>query len=343
MSRTPASSIPTPFFENRLNGRLDHKFSDRETAYISYTSQANNSLNDQSDGNGDLTGGNITTNHMQIANFTLNSVLSNTTVNSFTFGYQYWNNIINVTTPNQPYITFASGEWFGTNDNVPQQSFQRKWQWRDDLSKTIGKHTLKGGVDFIYNQALGGYFDANSTLEIDFNTDPSVIAAMAGGFANPGLVQGMSISTGNGATNVPGGTKQIGLYFQDDWKATKRLTLNLGLRWDKDMNLIGGSSLVKSKTFLELEAIDSPYGVMPHDDNKDFSPRVGFAYDLTGGGKHIIRGGFGLYYGNVYQNIPLWMEQQANPTVYQQALSLGSSDTIPALDIPVSQWEYSPG
>jgi hypothetical protein len=52
----PAAVIPTPFFENRYNGRLDYKFSDRETAYISYSSQANNSLNDQSDQQGDLTG-----------------------------------------------------------------------------------------------------------------------------------------------------------------------------------------------------------------------------------------------------------------------------------------------
>jgi outer membrane receptor protein involved in Fe transport len=342
MAVQPSATIPTPFFENRLNGRLDYKLSDKETAYVSYTSQANNSLNDQSDGNGDLTGGNITTNHMQIANFTLNSVLSNTTVNSFVFGYQYWNNIIDDSTKGQPYFTFASGEWFGTNVNVPQQSFQRKWQWRDDITKSIGAHTLKAGVDYIWNPALGGYFSSNSTLEVDFNTDPSAIAAMAGGFSNPGLVSGMSISNGDSATNVPGGTKQFGVYFQDDWKVAKRLTLNLGLRWDRDMNLIGASAIGISKTFLELEAIDSPYAVKPHDDNKDFSPRVGFAYDLTGQGKHVVRGGFGLYYGNVYQNIPLWMEQMANPTVYQQAISLASpTDIVPGLNIPLSQFTYS--
>src|SRR5438552_2663790 len=67
--------IPTPFYENRYNGRLDYKFNDRETAYISYTSQANNSLNDQSNGTGDLSEGNFTKNHLQVANFTLSSVL----------------------------------------------------------------------------------------------------------------------------------------------------------------------------------------------------------------------------------------------------------------------------
>src|SRR6267378_3051724 len=78
LAAQPSATIATPFFENRYNGRLDYRFNDRETAYISYSSQANNSENDQSDGQGDLTGGNFTLNHLQVANFTLNSVLSNT-------------------------------------------------------------------------------------------------------------------------------------------------------------------------------------------------------------------------------------------------------------------------
>src|SRR2546430_477969 len=86
LAAQPAAIIPRPFFENRYNGRLDYKFSDRETAYLSYTSQANDSLNDQSTQTGDLTEGNFTKNHLQAANFTLNSVLSNSLVNSFLVG-----------------------------------------------------------------------------------------------------------------------------------------------------------------------------------------------------------------------------------------------------------------
>jgi len=62
-------------------------------------------LNDQSDGTGDLTGGNFTKNHLQVANLTVNSVLSPTWVNSFTFGYQFWNNIIDSSIVT-PYVTF---------------------------------------------------------------------------------------------------------------------------------------------------------------------------------------------------------------------------------------------
>ena len=338
----PAAVIPTPFFENRYNGRLDYKFSDRETAYISYSSQANNSLNDQSDQQGDLTGGNFTKNHLQVANFTLNSVLSNTLVNSFTFGYQYWNNLID-SELKVPYVTFAGGEWFGTNVNVPQQSYQRKFQFRDDVTKTLGKHTLKGGVDYIWTPRVGGFFESNSTLEIDFGADPSAILAdpvkYPQGFSSPGLIVGMSASGGDPKFLLS--VKQLGLYFQDDWKVTNRLSLNLGLRWDKDFNLIGATAIQNSRTFQELQAIGSPYAKLPHDDNKDFSPRVGFAYDLTGAGKHVVRGGFGLYYDNVFQNIPLFMIQQANPTIYQGIFSISNAtEIVPGTGIPLGSWRY---
>jgi outer membrane receptor protein involved in Fe transport len=336
-----ASTIPTPFFENRYNGRLDYKFNDKETAYISTSLQANNGDNDQEDTLGDLSVGNFTINHMQITNFTLNSVLSPTMVNSFTFGSQYWNNLISTKDPGAPYITFP-GAWIGQSPNVSQQSFQRKWQWKDDVTKNFGKHTLAFGVDDIWTPSLGGFFNANSTLEIDYAKNPSAIVALPDGFNTPGLLSGMSMSNGDPTTNVPGGTKQLGFYAQDDWKITRRLTLNLGIRWDKDFNLIGGSAMKTSKTFLELVAINSPYGKLPHDDNADFSPRVGFAYDLTGAGKHVVRGGFGIYYDNIFQNIPLWMEQQAHPTVFQQALSItNATDNVPGLNIPMGQFVYS--
>jgi outer membrane receptor protein involved in Fe transport len=337
-----ASTVPTPFFENRYNGRMDYHFNDKETAYVSVSVQANNGNNDQEDTFGDLSVGNFTTNHMQIANFTLNSVVSPTLVNSLTLGTQYWNNIISTKSASSPYLTFPSGEWAGSNVNVPQQSFQRKWQFRDDVTKNYGKHALQFGEDYIWVPSLGGYFASNSSLEVDFNTDPSAIVLLPAKFNTSGLVSSMSYSNGDSTTNVPGGTKQLGFYFQDDWKIAKRLTLNLGVRWDRDFNLIGGSAMVTSKTYLELVAIGSPYGKMPHDDNKDFSPRVGFAYDLTGAGKHVLRGGFGFYYDNVFQNIPLWMEQMAHATVYQQALSITEpTDNVPGLNIPLGSFVFS--
>ncbi|HKW56654.1 MAG TPA: TonB-dependent receptor [Candidatus Acidoferrum sp.] len=346
LAAQPSATIPRPFFEWRYNGRADWVINSRNTAYVSYTAQINDSLNDQSNGTGDLTNGNFTKNHVLVGNLTLNSILSNTMVNQFTLGYQYWNNLI-ASNISAPLVTFPSAS-FGTNTNVPQQSYQKKWQFKDDLSKTIGRHTLKGGVDFINNPVEGGFFEFSSTLEIDFAVNPSVIVGNPGtypqGFGTRGLITGMTIANGNPYFNVA--TKQLGLYGQDDWKVNNRLTLNLGLRWDKDFNMIGGSDIKNSRTYLELLAINSPISnpyvrKIAADDNKDFSPRVGFAYDLTGRSKHIVRGGVGLYFGDVFQNIPLFMEQMSNPTVFQTVLSLSApTDPVPGTGQTLGQWQY---
>ncbi len=142
----PISTVPTPFFENRINGRLDYTINNKNSAYFSVSTQANNSLNDQSGATFDATEGNFTKNHLQVANLTVNSQLSNTLINQFTAGFQYWNNLIDSST-RAPLFTFSNNIQFGTNTNVPQNSIQRKYQFKDDVSKTFGKHTFKTGVD----------------------------------------------------------------------------------------------------------------------------------------------------------------------------------------------------
>jgi hypothetical protein len=346
LAAQPALVIPRPFYETRYNGRMDWTINKSNTAYVSYSSQANNSENDQSDGTGDLTNGNFTVNHLQLANLTLSSILHNNTVNQFTFGFQYWNNVID-SHISAPLVTFPNAS-FGTNGNVPQQSFQRKWQFKDDISKTWRNHTFKAGVDYIWNPVEGGFFEFNSTLEVDFADNPSIITTdpvtYPQGFATPGAVTSMSISNGDPYFLVA--TKQLGIYGQDDWKVNRRLTLNLGLRWDRDFNMIGGSDVKDSRTYQILVAANDPLSnpyvsSIPHDDHYDFSPRVGFAYDVTGQSRHVLRGGFGLYYGNIFQNIPLFMEQMANPTIFQTVLSLSSpTDPVPGTGLTLGQWQY---
>src|SRR5579872_939773 len=345
----PAVSIPTPYFDWRYNGRWDHVINEKHNFFVSYTDQQNNGLNDQSGSQNDLTAGNFTTNRLILSSFNLNSVFTPTVVNAFTFGYQYWNNLID-STQKLPTVSFPSGETFGTNGNVPQQSFQKKWQFKDDISITRGKHNLKFGVDFLYEPTLGGFFEFTPTPAVSFGADPSQIlgdkATYPQGFATPGLITNISETSGNPYFILS--TKMFGAYFQDDWKVSKRLTLNLGLRWDKDFNLVAGAVQQNARTYQELKATGSPYaGALPHDDNKDFSPRVGFAYDLTGKGRHVIRGGFGLYYGQIFQNITLFMIQQANPTIFATVLNLNSvgpgdpnADIVPTTGKPLSQYRY---
>jgi len=345
----PANTIPTPYNDQRYNGRLDHRFSGSESLSISYSNQENRGLNDQAGSTNDLTAGNFTTNRLLLANVSLNSVLSPTIVNTVTFGYQYWNNLIDAKT-SAPYVSFPSAA-FGTNPNVPQQSVQKKWQIRDDVSINKGRHTFRTGFDFVSIPKLGGFFNTPSTLNVGFSQDPSTILGNTTlyplGFASPGLVTSMSASTGNSHFDDLD-PKMLGFYFQDDWKFSSRLTFNAGLRWDKDYNLQGGNVQALDRTYLALKAINSPYAGIPKNDNKDFSPRIGFAWDIAGSGKHVIRGGYGIYYGQTFQNLPLFMEQQTNQdSVFTQVLQLSSTgpgdanaSIVPGTGIRLSSYRF---
>jgi len=350
----PSEVIPTPYRDWRVNARIDHSFNSRHNIFVSYSDQSNIGLNDQSGQRNDLTAGNFTKNRLLLANVTLNSVLSPRVVNAATVGYQYWDNLID-TEKLVPTFVFGGGAQtitFGTNTNVPQQSYQAKYQFKDDLSITRGVHTFRTGVDYLWEPKLGGFFEFNPTLEIDFLDLPSAILAnparYPNGFASPGAVTGMSATAGDPYFNLPGGAKMFGVYFQDDWKARRNLTLNLGMRWDKDFNLIGTKAQGQSRTFLALKAIGHPAArSLPHDDNRNFSPRVGFAWDLFSNGKHVVRGGYGLYFGQTFLNIPLFMIQQANPTIFAGVFAISSAgpgdataDIVPGTGIRLSNWRF---
>jgi hypothetical protein len=343
----PSQTIPLPYFDWRYNGRMDHRFDDKNQFSLSYTNQNNRGLNDQATANSDLTAGNFTTNQLIIANASLNSVLTPRIVNSATVGYQYWNNLID--TPNKvPTFNFPDAT-FGTNVNVPQQSFQRKWQFRDDLSVISGKHTFKFGFDYLWEPVLGGFFIANPTINFTFFDDPSIILSnktkYPNGFATPGAVSSIADTSGNAYFYLH--PKMFGTYFQDDWKIRRNFTVNLGIRYDRDSDLFGANEQAKARTFQYLQAIHSPYGgSLPHDDNKDFSPRVGLAWDLKGTGKHVIRAGYGLYYGQTFINIPLFMLQQANTQLFTNRTLSSSgpgasgSDIVTGTNIPLAFWRY---
>ena len=350
LGAVPTQTIATPYFDWRYNGRVDHRINDKNSFSASYTNQNNTGQNDQAGSTSDGSQTNYTTNQLIIANATWNSVISPTVVNSATAGYQYWNNLIDATkfVPNLAFPSLS----VGTNPNVPQESYQRKWQFKDDIAITHGSHSFKMGVDYLWEPRLGGFFITDPTPVISFFDDPSTILSnktlYPQGFATPGAVTSITqATTGNAYFNEHG--KMFGLYFQDDWKVNRRLSVNLGLRWDKDYGLNGGSQEANARAYLELKAIGSVFANgLPHDDNKDFSPRVGLAYDLTGGGKHVLRLGYGLYYGQTFQNIPLFMEQQANATIftvvqYNNSVSPGSttgtSDKLPGGQL-LSAWRY---
>jgi hypothetical protein len=180
-------------------------------------------------------------------------------------------------------------------------------QIKEDFSLQAGTHAIKLGGNYNDLQNLG-IINANEHFaSIFFFDDPSVIFTNRNGrypqgFQTPGIVQRWQQANG-GAVNGQGylvdtttDAKQFGAWFQDDWRIMPNLTLNLGVRYDIDFNLMDQENHHQNATRQVLEAIGNPYGGFPETSNLDISPRVGFAYDLAGDGRKVVRGGYGLYF-----------------------------------------------
>ena len=214
----PQQTISTPYYDWRYNGRVDHHINEKNTFSASYSNQNNNGLNDQATSTSDGSQTNFTTNQLIIANASFNSVITPNVVNSATVGYQYWHNLISASSflPNATFPNLS----LGTNPNVPQESVQRKWQFKDDIAINHGKHSFKTGFDYLWEPQLGGFFVTNPTPVITFFDDPTTILTNAAkypnGLATPGSVQSIiQATTGNPYFEESG--KMVGVYFQDDW------------------------------------------------------------------------------------------------------------------------------
>jgi hypothetical protein len=326
----PILSVPTPYRDNLWQVRLDGKINDRHTAFVKWAEQTNNALNDQANIT-DESSGNFTKNTLYQGTLGVNSALTPTVVNQFVFAYQYWNNLID-SENFAPFLLFpGAGLSFGTNPNIPQQSIQKKYQMKDDVFITKGGHGFKTGIDFVVIPKLGGFFKTPPTPNLTFLDNPSVIATdktrYPQGFATPGAVSQLTAASGDPSFDYHD-TSMLGLYFQDDWKVRPRLTLNLGVRYDLDVNFL--PALENNRTYLILKQINHPITQkLLGNDTNNVAPRIGFAYDATGDGKNVVRGGYGIYYGQVFQNIPLFAQQQTNPTVFANVLNYVSTGTSP--------------
>ncbi len=218
----------------------------------------------------------------------------------------------------QPDITLGdlyNGNTTGVSDN--QLNKQTSYQVRDTLSWVRGKHSFKFGADynhFIFPQ----FFLSRSVGDYAYQTTEE--------FINDQVPSARALR-GAGSGSFLGTQSLIAGFVQDDFKVTSRLTLNLGARYEFWTNPVGDKQW-------ELNAISDVPGVItfanPHTDRNNIAPRIGFAFDPTGGGKTAIRGGFGVNYDVKFQNF----ESIALPPQLQSELNLGSACTL----TPTPSW-----
>jgi len=177
-------------------------------------------------------------------------------------------------------------------------------QIKDEMSLQQGTHALKFGVNYNRLPDLG-LRNANEHFPtVEFFDDPSVILSNSNGrypqgFSTPGIVASWQQANRVMSLDIVEGAQQFSTWFQDDWRITPRLTLNLGVRHDLDINFFDQRNYRNNATRLVLEAIGHPGGGLPKTPTNNVSPRVGFAYDLTGEGRRVLRGGYGLYFDQV--------------------------------------------
>jgi len=215
--------LPQPFNDWQYTVKGDFNLNKKHTLVTRFAGQNNNGLNDQAGFlivRTDLSGGNKTLNTLYsfLANETW--VKSTRTVNQFTYQYSTFDNKILATTE-LPNLVFPNGIAVGRNGNVPQETIQKKHQFRDDLTYNRGNHGFKFGADFVWEPTLGGLFAFNSAPEYDFNFDISDMlpanAEFPQGLNTPGTVADILLSGGDPSFNLRDGAKQFAWYVQDDW------------------------------------------------------------------------------------------------------------------------------
>ena len=203
----------------------------------------------------------------------------------------------------------------GTRSFLPTTQNDSRFQLSDSISLTKGKHTLKIGADinvikaaqfFAFNQ-FGNFnvtgsnindvlrtIGANGTNGVNrFDTDTT-------GATAPGTYTTYTRQIGNGLADF--GMKQFAIFAQDSFKATRKLTFDLGFRWEGQNN---PAAVADNATVLaRINGVRFPNGGTPDvanikDANKQFMPRFGFAYaPIADSRRLVIRGFTGIFYAS---------------------------------------------
>jgi carboxypeptidase family protein len=309
------------------NRRLMGKFTDAERWQPAVPGGAAGVLNQHPA----MTGTNAETNREYLGQFT--HVLSNRALNEIKVGktrwifrntnltawQNHWQKGIGVTT-GSPRITFTGFSIAG-NTFYPRFGAQDNWSFRDDFTFSYdarGRHDLKTGFDAVVIvdegnncQACMGVIDARGVFNGQAIPSPDQLQAWFPDAWNADTwnlaaispwVRTYSIGVGDYATHDV--RPQYGGWLQDDWQFSRNLTLNLGVRYD--LNINGSGNQYAVPPFVEAGR--------PNDTN-NIQPRAGFAYKL--GDRTVVRGGTGLYYASTLQIDTFFMAQITRLVVFQ--------------------------
>ncbi|MGI8742006.1 MAG: TonB-dependent receptor domain-containing protein [Bryobacteraceae bacterium] len=181
---------------------------------------------------------------------------------------------------------------FNYGQGYAELGIEKRWEYKDDITWLKGKHAVKFGFDtshIPFGDDAPTNYKGTWTFATDqvFNPkDPSTIANLK----NPTQY---TAAIPPQFTSIP--VNQLSLYLQDDWRIFRTLTLNFGLRWDKEFGSYN-ENLNPNSFSKPIPFLGDP---SKRGQDHNFGPRFGFAWDVLGNGHNVVRGGFGIYYNNI--------------------------------------------
>jgi outer membrane receptor protein involved in Fe transport len=379
--------------QDQFDTRVDHVFSERDNMFgrfthgdadITYPTTpvflSGNTLNPLAFAQGGATAGSLKLNHAPSLQATLQEVhsFSPSVTNQLALGYTRFflrvtpleenDNVAQLlglqganTGANAGAMSSisVSGESAYSSGNLPEIIPQNTWQLSDTVSYTRGAHSLRFGFSAIQNRF--GFFQLGApsgslSFTGTYTNNPASSSGTGAGFAD--FLLGLPASSAKSA--FPQGTPyerygEYGAFVQDQWRATTRLTVTLGLRWDlftppserynrQSDFFLGSGTLVLSG---QGGASSSILGLQKH----DFSPRVGLAYRL--GDKTVIRSAYGLFYFNeqgtggssrLFINYPFAAQYTVSCSATTPCLSTstGIPNTLSANNLPTAVYQPTP-
>jgi Carboxypeptidase regulatory-like domain/TonB dependent receptor len=309
-------SFPIPFGDQLVSGKLTWDATPKDYLQVRYGYQKNTDIYGANPLAVPSSLGTITNTYSSLlAGWTRQ--IGSDSLNELIFQYSKFNNLISANST-APSIYYPNGVTIGENINTPQTTNQTKYQYKDDFSfsRTIAdqRHDFKAGLAFINEPTLGGTFTTGTS---------GLYTALDNEQNSP--ITNITIYGGNSNNATP--MKEYSGYLQDNWSFSNRLTFNIGVRYD----LYRGFALNQEsnpiwQTLSTQTAYDYPLlqsfmggngGVLPND-NKDIAPRLGFTWDVTGNGRQLLHGGWGIYYDFPYTNSTILF-----PSLAVQSLDYG--------------------
>ncbi len=240
----------------------------------------------------------------------LNSVVSTNTANEFRFSYGRRETSFRSQNPDAVAFNISGTAFIGRELFSPVDRTETRYQFADNFNWIIGDHSFKFGGDFNLVRIPSALFELNfaglfnfgdfAASNLGFPTSaPAFTPVQSYGLGLPSLyVQGF----GNPISKIK--NTPIAFFAQDSWRVHKRLTLNYGLRYDLELtetiapvpftDPLTGINLAATDILAAQDALGVQQGI-PRDTN-NYAPRFGFAYDVFGNGKTVVRGALGLFY-----------------------------------------------